>query len=213
MNNREDLALEYRKKKKRIKQRLEEFKDICKSNRDDLFEELSFCLFTPQSKALNCDKAAKELRRSGLLLKGDKEQIAEKLKGRVRFHNNKAGYLIASRKFFTNGKYFDIKDKLQRGGISEAREWFVKNIKGLGYKEASHFLRNIGLGGDVAILDVHILKNLKRYGVIDKIPSSLSRKGYLEIESKMRRFSETIEIPLDELDLLFWSQETGVVFK
>ncbi|GAJ17855.1 unnamed protein product, partial [marine sediment metagenome] len=24
------------------------------------------------------------------------------------------------------------------------REWVVKNFKGLGYKEASHFLRNIG---------------------------------------------------------------------
>lgn len=63
-----------------------------------------------------------------------------------------------------------------------------ENIKGLGCKEASHFLRNIGLGNDMAILDIHILGNLKRYKVIEEIPSSISRKNYLNIEDKMRKF-------------------------
>ncbi len=94
------------------------------------------------------------------------------------------------------------------------REWFVENIKGFGYKEASHFLRNIGLGKDIAILDRHILKNLKKYGVIDKIPSSLgSRRVYLEIEEKMKGFSKKTGIPLEDMDLLFWSLQTGFVFK
>ena len=94
------------------------------------------------------------------------------------------------------------------------REWLVENIKGYGYKEASHFLRNVGLGSDIAILDRHILKNLKRYGVIDKIPPSLgNRKIYMDIEEKMKHFSKKIKVPLEELDLLFWAQETGFVFK
>jgi len=38
-------------------------------------------------------------------------------------------------------------------------EWLVKNLTGLGYKEAGHFLRNIG-SGKIAILDRHILRNL-----------------------------------------------------
>jgi len=63
-----------------------------------------------------------------------------------------------------------------------------ENIKGLGCKEASHFLRNIGLGNDMAIMDIHILGNLKRYKVIEEIPSSISRKNYLNIEDKMRKF-------------------------
>ena len=66
---------------------------------------------------------------------------------------------------------------------------------------------------DFVILDVHILRNLKKYGVIDEMPKSLSKKKYLEIETKMKEFAETIGIPVDELDLLLWSEETGFIFK
>nr|MBC8387338.1 DNA lyase [Actinomycetota bacterium] len=79
--------------------------------------------------------------------------------------------------------------------------------------EASHFLRNIGLGGNIAILDIHILRSLEKYRVINKIPSSISRKIYLDIENKMREFSINIDISLPELDLLFWSNQTGFIFK
>jgi N-glycosylase/DNA lyase len=125
--------------------------------------------------------------------------------GGVRFHNNKSGYIIEARdKFFKNRLPKDPK---------EAREWLVDNIKGLGYKEASHFLRNIGLGRNIAILDRHILKNLMKYNVINEIPKTLTPKRYLEIEDKMKQFSKKNNIPLDELDLLFWAEETGEVFK
>jgi len=93
------------------------------------------------------------------------------------------------------------------------RGWMVENIKGMGYKEASHFLRNIGFGKDIAILDRHILKNLKDLGVISEIPDTLTEKKYFEIEGKMRDFSERAGIPLEALDLLFWSMQTGHIFK
>ncbi len=94
-----------------------------------------------------------------------------------------------------------------------AREWLVKNVKGLGYKEAGHFLRNIGLGEDLAILDRHILKNLMLMGVIDAVPASLSKKTYLDIEKKMIEFSKQVGIPMGQLDLLLWYKEAGEVFK
>src|SRR4030042_2590550 len=84
--------------------------------------------------------------------------------------------------------------------IYECREWFVKNIKGLGYKEASHFLRNIGLGEKIAILDRHILKNLNLFGVIKEIPKSVSKAKYLKIEKNMIEFAKKIDIPLSHLD-------------
>jgi N-glycosylase/DNA lyase len=94
------------------------------------------------------------------------------------------------------------------------REWLVKNVKGIGMKEAGHFIRNMGLSNNqLAILDVHILKNLKEFGIIEKIPKSLTKKEYLKIEDRMREFSKKIGIPLDELDLLLWSKETGFIFK
>lgn len=207
-----ELLSSYRKKRYQIKKKLKEFGDLYKSNDECIFKELCFCILTPQSKAIYCDEAVKELVRSGLLLKGEKSDIKANLR-RVRFPNSKASYLIAARKAFKNSGRFDIKSKIDEGNIFKTREWFVKNIKGLGYKEASHFLRNIGFGNDIAILDRHILRSLKRYGIIKKIPSLINRKIYLNVENKMRGFSLKIGIPLQELDLLFWSEQTGFIFK
>ncbi|HEX9829408.1 MAG TPA: hypothetical protein VGB10_04275 [Bacteroidota bacterium] len=89
----------------------------------------------------------------------------------------------------------------------------MKNVMGLGYKEATHFLRNIGKNDGLAILDRHILRNLKRYGAIRSLPDTLSRKQYLSIEKRFMKFSERVGIPVDELDLLFWSMETGEIRK
>ncbi|MBE0557207.1 MAG: hypothetical protein IH628_08240 [Proteobacteria bacterium] len=91
--------------------------------------------------------------------------------------------------------------------------WLVKNVDGLGLKEATHFLRNIGRNGDLAILDRHILRNLKRYGVLRSIPRSLSGREYLRIEVRFHRFARAIGIPINHLDLLFWSRETGLIRK
>ncbi len=206
------LKSEYRKKKKRIEARLKEFRRIGAGTNEDIFEELCFCLLTPQSRAIYCDKAIKTLKQKGLLLKGAPRVVKSRLKG-VRFPNNKAAYLVAARKLFKNKGALDVKGRIDAGDIFKTREWFVKNVKGLGYKEASHFLRNIGLGGDIAILDVHVLRSLKERGVINKIPASISKKIYLKIEEKMRVFSRKINIPLEALDLLFWSGETGFIFK
>ena len=205
------LKKEYKIKSKDIKKRLEEFRDIGNRDDRDIFSELCFCLLTPQSRALTCDKAIKDLTRTGILFNGDQSAIRSKLIG-VRFPNNKSGYVIEARRLFENGKGFNIKSKLN-GKMLQTRDWFVKYVKGLGYKEASHFLRNIGHGRDLAILDVHILRNLKRYGAIKQIPTSITKKKYLEIEDKMRQFSKRIGIPLEALDLLFWSHETGFIFK
>ena len=92
------------------------------------------------------------------------------------------------------------------------RDWLLANVRGLGWKEASHFLRNIGYR-NLAILDRHILRNLKRHGVIRAIPASLTPKRYRAIEQSFLKFGNAIGIPMDELDLLFWSRETGEIRK
>ena len=47
----------------------------------------------------------------------------------------------------------------------EKREWVVKNVKGLRYKEDSHFLRNIDYK-NIAIIDFHILGLFLKNGLI-----------------------------------------------
>jgi len=207
------LKAEYNRKKRHIKKRLREFGALCDACDEEIFSELCFCILTPQTKAVNCDKVIKDLRRNALLFSGCKDEISERLKGFVRFHNNKAAYIVEARNLFRKDKRIDIKSRLSYDDIAGTREWLVKNIKGLGYKEASHFLRNVGLGKGIAIIDRHILKNLKKHGAIKELPRSISRKTYLEIEGKMRKFSRKAGIPIEELDLLFWSAQTGFIFK
>lgn len=201
-----ELLGEYKKKKRDIKNRLKEFRNIRKSGNKEIFPELCFCILTPQSNARHCDEAIRELKKKDLLFTGCAGEIRRILRGRSRFHNKKAQYIVGARCFLN-------KNILDTDEVKKIRNELVKNIKGIGYKEASHFLRNIGLGRDIAILDRHILKNLKKYGVISKIPSSLTSKSYLDIEDRARQFSRTVKIPLDELDLLLWSKETGEIFK
>ena len=128
--------------------------------------------------------------------------------------DKKAEYIIyARKKFYLNGK-ITIKSKISIFDIPEnARYWLVKNVKGIGYKEASHFLRNIGYTEKLAILDRHIMKNLKFFGIISNIPDSFSKSKYIQIEEKMKKFAEEINIPISHLDLLLWYKETGEIFK
>ena len=110
-------------------------------------------------------------------------------------------------------KYPELKNELEKiKDNKEKREFLVENVKGLGLKEAAHYLRNTG-HENLAILDRHILKNLVKVNAIDELPKTLTKKKYFEIEDKFKEFTEKVKIPMDHLDLLFWSMETGEVFK
>ncbi len=207
-----ELLKSYEERREEIRRRLLEFQRVWKKPDERIFAELCFCLCTPQSSAKVCNAALEKLEKTGMLYKADQPIIEKNLKG-VRFRRNKARYIVEARKLFTHKGRLNIKPKIRFGDPVRIREWLVENVKGLGYKEASHFLRNIGLGENLAILDRHILKNLLALGVIDEIPKTLTKKRYLEIEKKARKFARKIGIPLAELDLLLWSKETGFVFK
>ncbi|MBP7055627.1 MAG: N-glycosylase/DNA lyase [Candidatus Omnitrophica bacterium] len=210
-----ELILEYKSRKKEIKDRLAEFRSITKTaDRKELFSELCFCIMTANANALHCDTALKELKAKELITEGPSRALRPHLRGRVRFHNKKADYIVAARRLLCDDPKLNLNLNLNLRNVIATRDWLVENVKGLGFKEASHFLRNIGLGRNIAILDRHILKNLKKHGVIKTVPDSVgSRKVYIGIEDKMREFSKNIGIPMDELDLLFWSVQTGFIFK
>lgn len=211
------ILQEYAERKAKIKQRQSDFEGIwSRGTEKELFAELCFCLLTPQSSAIACDAAVKRLLENNTLFSGTKKELQKKIFP-VRFYKNKSSYVLEAREKFLSGNESSIKAMLEQANILnnnfEAREWLVKSVKGFGYKEASHFLRNIGFGEGICILDRHILKNLAKHKVIQEIPKTLSRKKYLEIEQKMKIFSQKLGIPEHEMDLLFWSRQTGVVFK
>ena len=203
----DNLKRPYSERKTEIGGRISEFEAVGKGPDDRIFLELTFCLCTPQSKAKACWEAVSKLAEKGILRRGSRAEIRKGLIG-VRFANNKSGYIVEAR-----GNFQEIIKFRELNNPLEMREFLVENVKGLGWKEASHFLRNVGYGKDIAILDRHILRNLLRFKVILEIPRSISKRKYIEIENKMKKFSQNIGIPLQELDLLFWSLETEEVFK
>ncbi|MBN1501351.1 MAG: N-glycosylase/DNA lyase [Spirochaetes bacterium] len=204
----------YNKIKPEITDRIKEFKNIwLKSTEEEIFAELVFCIMTPQSKARSCGKALQILKEKNLIMEGSSEEIAKNI-NIVRFRNNKASYIVNARKLLSENGSLKIKKKLiNAGSPSEMRYWLVSNIKGIGFKEASHFLRNTGFGGSLAILDRHILKNMLLLSVINEIPASIPPKRYMELEQKLLNFAKKIKIPPDHLDFVLWYKEAGEVYK
>jgi len=204
----------YRNVRPLIEKRLTEFRIMWEKGDDyAMFKEFIFCLLTPQSKAKICWDAVERMEQKSLLMNGDYREILECLEG-VRFRNKKAEYIINSRAIFLDNAIPMVKPIISRfKSPEEARDFLVKDVKGMGYKEASHFLRNIGCGENLAILDRHILKNLKFLGKIKDIPQSISRKIYMELENLFLRTAEELDIPPAHLDLLLWFKESGEVFK
>ncbi len=189
-----------------VEARIKEFESLRSSSREDLFKELCFCILAANFSAERSLRIIEEI--GDDLLKLSEEELAETLRRLGhRFPSSRARYIVQARRSLDElVKVLEtIDDEFM------VREWLVRNVKGVGYKEASHFLRNIGFK-NLSIIDFHIIDLLARYGLI-KRPRSLTRKRYLEIEELLRRISEELGISLAELDLYLWYMETGRILK
>ena len=190
--------------------RINSFKSVWNHAPEEyLLLELLFCLLTPQSNANLCWEKVLELFNSGKLYSGTVDAISSIINP-VRFKNNKAKYIKKAINFFGDSS---LKKFLQGNDIYTIRDRLIKTVDGLGYKEASHFLRNIGIGLELAILDRHILRCLKDFRVIDTIPDALTPQRYKDIEHSMQDFCKSINIPISHLDFIFWYLKKGALFK
>ena len=189
---------------KEIRNRLKEFKKIEDENL--LFKELCFCILVANTSLEKTLEIWKKIDNG--FLKYNKKQLSLKLKSLgYRFYNKRVDYILYNRKFKKI-----IKENIKELSAFYLREWLVKNLKGIGFKEASHFLRNIGFK-DFAILDRHILRFLFKNKIIKEIPSNLSKRKYLEIENKLKNLADKLNITLSELDFLIFYLETGTLPK
>lgn len=142
-------------------------------------------------------------------------ELANALSGVHRYPNARSGYIVVTREYLHEDCHMHLRERLSNFADPLARrDWLARErrIKGLGYKEASHYLRNIGFGG-YAILDKHILRSLAELGVLASPAPPTTRARYLAIEAELRRFAERLAIDFDELDLVLWSMKTGEILK
>ncbi|MBP6821851.1 MAG: N-glycosylase/DNA lyase [Acidobacteria bacterium] len=211
----DELRKSYSEKRAAIQARLGEFAEIGVS-RDDarLFEELCYCIFTAGASARMGLNSVERVRRH--LLKARHARLESLLVGAHRYPRARSGYIVHTRNYLKGECNLRLSEKLDSfGKDAEARrDFFARNpgIKGIGYKEASHYLRNIGYRG-YAILDKHILRTLHDCGVIESPNPPSTKKKYLAVEEQMRNFAAELRINFDELDLLLWSNKTGEILK
>lgn len=191
-----------------INTRIKEFAKFRKESIGILFREMCFCIMTANCGAEKCIEIHDRIGNDFLIL--DQVQLADKFKEcGYRFPNIRSSYIVKARDYLTDLEKILIKPNQN----VSLREWIVNNIKGLGYKEASHFLRNIGYN-EYAIIDFHIVDILVKHEIIEEQKNkSLSKKKYLEIESILRDMGEKLNLNLAELDLYLWYLETGKVLK
>lgn len=212
--NIEEIQKVHAEKRAKIRERLAEFESVWMNGTDArLWEEMVYCFFTGGCSAKMGLKAVSAVR--PLLKNGEQPELAKALSGVHRYPNARSRYVVQSREFLREHCGMKLRKKLESFDCHyERRDWLVKEkgIKGLGYKEASHFLRNVGFSG-YAILDKHVLRCLHELKIIDEPKPPNTRTKYLTVEEKLKQLAEVARIDFDELDLVLWSMKTGEILK
>ncbi len=189
-----------------VRQRIKEFQEAHNSGNERWFSEMCFCLLTANSSAKMGIKIQNTLGYQGFSQLKQEELVNKLQELGHRFYNKRGEFITLAR------EHLNIKNKITSfSNQREAREWLAENIKGLGMKESSHFLRNIGYN-NVAILDKHVINVLAENKIITR-PKNLNKKTYLEIEQKLEELSKETKLSLGELDLYLWCMKTGEVMK
>lgn len=210
----ENIKDNHQRRRIEIQAKLAEFRAIWEAGDNiQLWEEMVYCFFTGGCSAKMGMRSVDAVRH--ILIEGDFGELSAALSGVHRFPFARSRYIVASRDFLSAGIKMRLKPHLHSiEDHLERRDWLVreKRIKGLGYKEASHYLRNIGLSG-YAILDKHILNCLFELELIADPKPPSTRSKYLATEEKLKELAARLEIDFDEMDLVLWSMKTGEILK
>src|SRR3989338_8776586 len=219
------LRQSYRRKQKDIRSRLAQFRQffeepVCWTysnnemrlmpsplpNHKRLFEELAFCILAANTSAEMGMKTVDALR--GMLHSAAPEEMTARLRGIYRFINVRPEYIAHCREYLgsMDEDFYEVIGAVE--DPQDRRDFLADNsgIKGIGCKEASHFLRNLGFEG-YAILDKHVISSLHQLGVLPGNKAPSSRSAYLSMEEKYLGFAAELGIHPDELDLLLWSEK------
>ena len=210
----ENIKVTRQKRADEIRARLAQFRSVWETGTDErLWEELVFCIFTAGASARMGLRSVEAVRH--LLSEGNQAELTKALLGVHRYPAARPGYIVVTRDYLREDCGMRLRERLESFDDPLARrDWLAqtRRIKGLGYKEASHFLRNIGFRG-YAILDKHILRSLAELGEIESPEPPATRARYLATEERLRQFARRVRIDFDELDLILWSMKTGEVLK
>ena len=89
--------------------------------------------------------------------------------------------------------------------VTGVREWMVLHAPGLGPKQSSMFLRNVGLTLDLAVLDRHVLRYMEAIELLDRggpYPTNLQK--YEDTEFILRSYADELGYRVGLLDWAIW---------
>ncbi len=179
--------------------------------RADLFSELCFCLLTANSSAtlgLRIQASAGE----GFMTMDYSELTALIARHGHRFPEQRAERILMARERWEKIREALLTEKDSgrlRDLLSDPRSDL--KIKGFGYKEASHFLRNVGRS-DIAIVDRHVYRFLVESGLYPEVKTITPRR-YREMERALGDLCSRLGVTQAELDLYIFYLKTGKVLK
>jgi N-glycosylase/DNA lyase len=193
-----------------VEGRMREFQEANLADSARWFEELTYCLLTAYSSASMGQRCVDALCTGDTLTKGSLEEVSVCLRAQGhRFADRRAEYILLAR-----GHAPHLKQIIESQPDSKvAREWLVENVKGLGMKEASHYLRNVGYL-DLAIIDRHILAHMREHGLADTdARKGITMRKYLEYERTLEKVAAKLGMPPGKMDLYLWYKKTDAVLK
>jgi len=125
-------------------------------------------------------------------------------RGRYRFSRARADQLARARDQLAR---LPLEARLNSTqDTKQLRHRLVADIPGIGPKQASMFLRNIGKSYDLAILDTHVLRFMNMQ---EAIPATRVRigtvAGYERVEGAVVDYADSLGYPAGYLDWAIWA--------
>lgn len=192
-----------------------------------LLSELVLCILSSQEKYEVALGAMKMLQKDNVLkipqnrieLKEIKREIKRTLSRPIRFNYNGKGYSRRLRFFNKKCDYIiqtvqniylndlTIKEILSsKCCIQETRNQIINYSIGLGPKQASMFLRNVGYHSELAVLDKHVIDYMKMMGMTTTSTTGFSNiRQYQIAELRLKSYAETYNVSLLHLDMAIWT--------
>jgi N-glycosylase/DNA lyase len=187
----------------------------------DLRKELVGCVLGSQVRHEMAVAATENLEQAGLLkdrwwnhrdVEGFESGVLEVLCGRARRMPHRGSYRFPKSR---SEQLALARDAIARTSLSERliagkdpkqlRQDLVADIPGLGPKQASMFLRNVGRTYDLAILDTHVLHFIRMQNLC--APDALriaTVRGYERTERILINYAESIGHRTGYLDWAIW---------
>lgn len=136
-----------------------------------------------------------------------KKQFSPNLKNgkcrAYRFPYSKSSILAKAGNWLRMSCNFHLEELFINESRSRENRLSLLMCPGFGYKSASWFLRNIGMGNDLAILDVHVYRTLKDFRLIPE--QLIIPNNYMEIEENYCQACNLIGAKTETMDLIIWT--------